>query len=90
MKDIVLPVNTDSSIDLSAINETTKGIIIVYNNDGFSGYITCGEQQWFYNNNIDSMDFEYAEYNLIDLINTLVAKNSSTRFKLMEFNAKIK
>lgn len=85
MKEIVLPVTTDSSIDLSVINETTKGIIIVCNDGGFSGYITFGEQQWFYNNNIDSIDFEYAEYTLIDLINKLVAKDSSTRFKLMEF-----
>lgn len=37
MKEIVLPIITDSSVDLSVINETTKGIIIVCNDDGLVG-----------------------------------------------------
>lgn len=85
MKDIVLPVTTDSSIDLSVINDGTKGLIIVYNDKGPIGYINYGDQDWFFCDDINSPNYVYSEHNLVDLINKLLANNKSIRFKLFEF-----
>ena len=39
MKDIILPSETSDAIDLGAINEDTRGIVISYKGDDAVGYI---------------------------------------------------
>jgi len=85
MKNIVLPITTDTSVDLVNINENTKGLIIVYNDKDLIGYINYGDQTWFFCDSIDSTSYYYSEYNLIDLINKLLTNSESIRFKLLEF-----
>lgn len=85
MKDIILPITTDTSVDLAAINEDTKGIIIVYDDKDSIGYISYSDQEWFFCADINGTNFSYNEYNLIDLVNKLAARVKSIRFKLMEF-----
>lgn len=85
MKDIILPITTDTAVDLAVINEDTKGLIIVYNDKSPIGYISYGEQCWFFYNNINGINYKHSEFNLVDLVNKLLANNKSISFKLLEF-----
>ncbi len=95
MKDIILPSETSDAIDLGAIDEDTKGIVISYKGDNAVGYIAyaCGETApWAFFNTMDNtiivgdiQSVDYAEESLTDLVKRLVKDKIADSFKLINF-----
>lgn len=96
MKDVILPSETSDAIDLGAINEDTRGIVISYKGDDAVGYIayTCGETiPWAFFNTMDNTmivtntlgDSDYAEESLTDLVKRLIKDKVADNFKLINF-----
>ena len=95
MKDIILPSETSDAIDLGAINEDTRGIVISYKGDDAVGYIayTCGETiPWAFFNTIDNTMIvknayggEYSDESLANLVKCLIKDKVADNFKLMNF-----
>ena len=96
MKDIILPSETSDAIDLGAINEDTRGIVISYKGDNAVGYIayTCGETiPWAFFTTMDNTmlvtntlgDSDYAEESLTDLVRRLIKDKVADNFKLINF-----
>lgn len=85
MKDIKLPINTDTSIDLSSINAGTEGLILVYKNDKCVGYINYDTNYWYYNISIDAQECTINYDTLYNLIMELLNKELADSFKLIEF-----
>ena len=95
MKDIILPSETSDAIDLGAIDDDTRGIVIPYKDDYAVGYIayTCGETNpWAFFNSIDNtiivgdiQSVDYAEESLADLVKRLIKDKVADSFKLINF-----
>lgn len=95
MKDIILPSETSDAIDLGAINEDTRGIVISYKGDNAVGYIayTCGETiPWAFFNTMDNTLIakdnqrdDYAEESLANLVKRLIKDKVADNFKLINF-----
>ncbi len=95
MKDIILPSETSDAIDLGAIDEDTRGIVIPHKDDYAVGYIayTCGEANpWAFFNTMDNtiivgdiQSVDYAEKSLTDLVKRLVKDKVADSFKLINF-----
>lgn len=95
MKDIILPSETSDAIDLGAIDEDTRGLVIPYKDNYTVGYIayTCGETNpWAFFNTMDNtiivgdiQSVDYAEESLTDLVKRLVKDKIADSFKPINF-----
>ena len=96
MKDIILPSETSDTIDLGAINEDTRGIVISYKGDDAVGYIAYTDEEsysWAFFNSIDNTMIvtntqgsrDYAEESLPDLVRRLIRNKVADSFKLINF-----
>lgn len=88
MKYITIPKNSDLTIDLAAITNNYKGIIIAYKEGMAVGRISyCSDTElWYFCDNIDNEQFEICNGTLLELINELIdTKHIADNFKLLEF-----
>ena len=94
MKDIILPSETSDTIDLGAIDENTRGIVISYKGNDAVGYIAYTDEEnysWAFFNSIDNTmivinaqgSSDYAEESLADLIKRLIKNKVADNFKLI-------
>ena len=85
MRDIRLPETSDKSIDISAIDTSTEGIILAYKGNkpiGFIGYADL----WYFCDNIDSDQFDTCKGTLLEVVNELIdTKHIADNFRLLEF-----
>lgn len=88
MKYINIPKSSDTTIDLAAITDNYKGIIIAYKEYMAVGSISyCSNTDlWYFCDNIDNEQFEMCRSTLLELINELIdTKHIADNFKLLEF-----
>ena len=96
MKDIILPSETSDTIDLGAIDEDTRGIVISYKDNNAVGYIAYIDEEpysWAFFNSIDNTmiatntrgSSDYAEESLTDLVKRLIKDKVADNFKLINF-----
>ena len=95
MKDIILPSETSDAIDLGAIDEDTRGLVIPYKDNYAVGYIayTCGETNpWAFFNTMDNTIIvknahggDYADESLTNLVKWLIKDKIADSFKLINF-----
>ena len=88
MKYITIPKNNDLTIDLSAITNNYKGIIISYKGDMAVGRISyCSDgDSWYFYDNIDDTQYDIVKDTLLELINELIdTKHIADNFRLLEF-----
>ncbi len=84
MKYITIPKNSEHTIDLAAITNDYKGIIIVYKEGMAEGRISyCSDTElWYFYDNIDNAQFD----TLLEVVNELIdIKHIADSFKLLEF-----
>lgn len=87
MKDIRLPETSDKSIDISAIDTNTEGIILAYKGDkpiGFIGY-DDNNNEWIYLDDITINCSYKRNENLLALLRDVIASNYADNFKLVDF-----
>ena len=84
MKYITIPKNSEHTIDLAAITNDYKGIIIVYKEGMAVGRISyCSDTELWY---IDNAQFDTCKDTLLEVVNELIdIKHISDSFKLLEF-----
>lgn len=95
MKDIILPSETSDAIDLGAIDEDTRGLVIPYKDNYAVGYIAyaCGETNpWAFFNTTDNTIIvknahggDYADESLANLVKWLIKDKIADSFKLINF-----
>ena len=87
MRDIRLPETSDKSIDISAIDTNTKGIILAYQGNkpiGFIGY-DDDNNEWVYLDDITINCSYKRDENLLALLRNVIASNYADSFKLVDF-----
>jgi hypothetical protein len=87
MRDIRLPETSDKSIDISAIDTNTEGIILVYKGNkpiGFIGY-DDDNNEWVYLDDITINCSYKRDENLLALLRNVIASNYADSFKLVDF-----
>lgn len=87
MKDIRLPETSDKSIDISAIDTNTEGIILAYQGNkpiGFIGY-DDDNNKWVYLDDITINCSYKRNENLLALLRDVIASNYADSFKLVDF-----
>lgn len=87
MKDIRLPETSDKSIDISAIDTNTEGIILAYQGNkpiGFIGY-EDDNNEWVYLDDITINCSCKRNKNLLALLRDVIASNYADSFKLVDF-----
>lgn len=84
MKYITIPKSSDTTIDLAAITNNYKGIIIAYKEGMAVGSISyCSDTDLC---NIDNDQFDTCKGTLLELVNELIdIKHIADSFKLLEF-----
>lgn len=85
MKELRIPVPSDQAVDLSAITQDFKGIIIGYKGDKPIGYVQYSDGDWYFVVDIDSEGSICDEGNLLELIEYLIRQNICNHFKVLEF-----
>ena len=88
MKYITIPKNSEHTIDLAAITNDYKGIIIVYKEGMAVGRISyCSDTElWYFYDNIDNAQFDTFKDTLLELIIELIdTKHIADNFRLLEF-----
>lgn len=85
MKTINLPTASDSCIDLAAIDNCTKGVIITYKDTSCVGFIYFDTEYWYYSNSIDVQETIINDSNLLNMITSLIKNKVANTFKLLEF-----
>ena len=88
MKYINIPKSSDTTIDLAAITNNYKGIIIAYKEGMAVRSISyCSDTDlWYFCDNIDYEQFDTCKGTLLELINELIdIKNIADNFRLLEF-----
>lgn len=88
MKYITIPKSSDTTIDLAAITDNYKGIIIAYKEDMAVGSISyCSNtEMWYFCDNIDNAQFDTVKNTLLELITELIdIKHIADNFRLLEF-----
>ena len=87
MRDIKLPETSDQSIDISAIDTDTEGIILAYKGNkpiGFIGY-DDENKEWEYFDDI-TIDCSYkCNENFTKLLKAIMSSNYAHSFKLINF-----
>ena len=87
MRDIKLPETSDKSIDISAIDTNTEGIILTYQGNkpiGFIGY-DDDNNEWVYLDDITINCSYKRDENLLALLRNVIASNYADSFKLVDF-----
>ena len=87
MRDIRLPETSDKSIDISAIDTNTEGIILAYKGNksiGFIGY-DDDNNEWVYLDDITINCSYKRDENLLALLRNVIASNYADSFKLVDF-----
>lgn len=87
MRDIRLPEISDKFIDVSDIDENTKGIILAYKYNKPVGFIAYDDEnkEWEYFDDI-TIDCSYkCNENLSTLLKTIMSSNYADSFKLIDF-----
>ena len=87
MKDIRLPETSDKSIDISAIDTNTEGIILAYKGNkpiGFIGY-DDDNNEWVYLDDITINCSYKRDETLLALLRNVIASNYADSFKLVDF-----
>lgn len=87
MRDIRLPETSDKSIDISAIDTSTEGIILAYKGNkpvGFIGY-DDDNNEWVYLDDITINCSYKRDENLLALLRNVIASNYADSFKLVDF-----
>lgn len=85
MKYITIPKNSEHTIDLAAITNDYKGIIIVYKEGMAVGRISYCSDTEFYDN-IDNAQFDTCKDTLLEVVNELIdIKHIADNFRLLEF-----
>ena len=84
MKYITIPKSSDTTIDLAAITNNYKGIIIAHKEGMAVGRISyCSDtEMWYFCDNIDNAQFDTLLELIIELIDT---KHIADNFRLLEF-----
>lgn len=88
MKYINIPKSSDTTIDLAAITNNYKGIIIAYKEGIAVGSISyCSDTNlWYFCDNIDYDQFDTFKDTLLELITELIdTKHIADNFRLLEF-----
>ena len=88
MKYINIPKNSELTIDLAAITNSYKGIIIAYKEGMAVGSISyCSDTDlWYFCDNIDYEQFDTFKDTLLELITELIdTKHIADNFRLLEF-----
>lgn len=88
MKYINIPKSSDTTIDLAAITNNYKGIIIAYKEGIAVGSISyCSDTDlWYFCDNIDYEQFDTFKDTLLELITELIdTKHIADNFRLLEF-----
>lgn len=87
MKDIRLPEISDKSIDISAIDTNTEGIILAYQGNKPIGFIGYDDDniEWVYLDDITINCSYKRNENLLDLLRDVIASNYADSFKLIDF-----
>lgn len=87
MRDIRLPETSDKSIDISAIDTNTEGIILAYKSNkpiGFIGY-DDDNSEWVYLDDITINCSYKRDENLSALLKNVITSNYAESFKLVDF-----
>lgn len=87
MRDIRLPETSDKSIDISAIDTSTEGIILAYKGNkpiGFIGY-DDDNHEWVYLDDITINCSYKRDENLLYLLRNVISSNYADSFKLVDF-----
>lgn len=87
MRDIRLPEISDKSIDISAIDTNTEGIILAYKGNKpieFIGYDN-DNNEWVYLDDITINCSYKRDENLLALLRNVIASNYADSFKLVDF-----
>ena len=88
MKYITIPKSSEHTIDLAAITNDYKGIIIVYKEGMAVGRISyCSDTElWYFYDNIDNAQFDTCKDTLLKVVNELIdTKHIADNFRLLEF-----
>ena len=90
MKYITIPKSSDTTIDVSAITNNCKGIIIAYKGNIAVGIISCctclNNTRWYFYDSIDDQKDILSGDTLLELINELIdTKHIADNFRLLEF-----
>lgn len=85
MKDLRIPIPSEQSVDLSAINPDFKGIIIGYKGSQAIGYIQYSDGTWYFMAYIDVEGSIEDDEILLDLISSLLKRGICDHFKVLEF-----
>lgn len=96
MKDIILPSESADAIDLGAITEDTRGVIIAYKDKEAIGFIakdsSC-DSPWGLFDGLDvdvytvsdAQDKYYYSDTLVELVTRLIKEKIANNFKLIDF-----
>ena len=87
MRDIKLPETLDKSIDISAIDTDTEGIILAYKCNKPVGFIGYNNEDitWEYFDDI-TIDCSFkCNENLLALLKAIMSNNYADSFKLIDF-----
>lgn len=88
MKDLRLPIKSDSVMDLSEITSDFSGIIIGYKSNKPVGQILYYDGTWYFHTNINWDNYtSIQEYSLPELISRLIKDNKCNSFKVIEFGS---
>ena len=87
MRDIRLPETSDKFIDISDIDENTKGIILAYKYNKPVGFIAYDDENddWVYFNDITIACSYKCDESLLILLKTIMSNNYADSFKLIDF-----
>ena len=87
MRDIKLPETSDKSIDISAIDTDTEGIILAYKYNKPVGFIAYDDDnnEWVYLDDITINCSYKRDENLLYLLRNVISSNYADSLKLVDF-----
>lgn len=87
LKNLKLPMPSNTEVDLSMINTEYKGVIIGYKDDSAVGFIIHDDNGWAFQSAIDLNCFIKLSDDLFELIQDLLKRGECTHFKVIEFGS---
>ena len=88
MKDLRLPIKSDSVMDLSEITSVFSGIIIGYKSNKPVGQILYYDEAWYFVIDIDWDSYStILESSIYELVSKLIKDNKCDSFKVIEFGS---
>lgn len=87
MKELVIPKDTDTEVNVANVTPYTPYLIIAYYKDNPAFYIQYCAGEWSSHTRMDLEDPIESEYTLLDLIHAMEKKEQkSFTYKVIEFN----